>query len=485
MGLSAVAKFFIRLAISLYSYNQQRKAQKKAERQARAARSNVLINKQSNNDPVYILYGKQRMGGTRVYVDTSNGSGDLSGTTKLNFVIVMCEGEIGTVKQVYFNDTVVWDIDDSGTLTSNGNGGYSLGGFISKYAPTITSDWYPGTTTQTADTTLQGSVGSSVWTNNHKLQGVSYFTMLLEADGEKYGGQLPTVTFLLEGKKILDVSTLTEGDASGDLGPSNYTTGADQNPADVMYDYLTNTLFGKGLDHDANGNYSAGLHVNLATFQQARLDCESSRGGLGYNINGFLQTERQLFDNVGEILETCNGMILFVDGKYEFRIRKKNEQVGIPTSAIFTKDTIIGTIELSLPDKARKLNKATGIFNNPETKWNDDVVIYDNPTWRVEDNGSTLETQEDYTMITDKDQILDLITQTVNISRDEYTIKFTAAHTALLLRSGDIIEVRHDEFGWGTGAGQSQKFFRVQELKLTEDNTVDITSTSYDSSKEL
>ena len=70
MGLSQVAKFFIKLAISLYSYNQQRKAQKKAERQARAARSNVLINKQSNNDPIYILYGKQRMGGTRVYVDT-------------------------------------------------------------------------------------------------------------------------------------------------------------------------------------------------------------------------------------------------------------------------------------------------------------------------------------------------------------------------------------------------------------------------------
>ena len=88
-------------------------------------------------------------------------------------------------------------------------------------------------------------------------------------------------------------------------------------------------------------------------------------------------------------------------------------------------------------------------------------------------------------MITDSAQVLDLITQTVDISRDEYTISFTAAHTALLLRSGDIIEVRHDEFGWGTGAGQTQKFFRVQELKLTEDNTVDITATIYDSSKEL
>ena len=88
-------------------------------------------------------------------------------------------------------------------------------------------------------------------------------------------------------------------------------------------------------------------------------------------------------------------------------------------------------------------------------------------------------------MITDSAQVLDLITQTVNISRDEYIVRFTAAHTALLLRSGDIIEIRHPEFGWGTGAGEQQVFFRVQELKLTEDNTVEITATKYDSSKEL
>lgn len=485
MGLSSVAKFFIKLAISLYSYNQQRKAQKRQERQARAARSNVLINKQSNNDPVYVLYGLQRMGGTRIYVESSDGAGDLAGTNKLNFVIAMCEGEIGTVKEVFFNDTVVWDSANGGTLTANSTGGFTLGGFISKYAPTITSNWYPGTTTQTADTSLQTSVGSSVWTSAHKLQGVSYFTMLLDADGEKYGGQLPTVTFVLEGKKILDVSTLVDGDTTSSLNSGNYTVGAQQNPADVLYDYLISDVFGKGLERDANGAYLAGKHIDLASFQQARTDCAAARSGSGYKINGFLQTEKQLFDNVGEILETCNGMLLFVDGKYQFRIRKKNEQSSLPSSRIFTTDTIIGEIQLTLPDKSRKLNKATGIFNNPATKYNDDVVIFKSDAFAIEDNGSVLETQEDYTMITDSAQVLDLITQTVNISRAEQTVRFIAAHTALLLRSGDIIEIRHDEFGWGTGSGQSQKFFRVQELTLTEDNTVEVTCTTYNSALEL
>ena len=556
MGLSQVAKFFIKLAITLYSYNQQRKAQKKAERAARIARSNVLVNKQSNNDPIYVLYGTQRIGGTRVFVESSNGSGDLSGTTKFNMVVTMCEGEIGTVTAMYFNDTTVWDVTNGGTIGSNGNGGYVLGGFISKYAPTIICNWYPGTTTQTVDTAIQSSVGSGVWTNAHRLQGVSYFALQLEADGEKYAGQLPTVTMLQVGKKILNVSTISNGDVIGDMTAGNYTSSTDQNPADVLYDYLISDVFGKGLDRDANGNLLVGLNVDIASFQQARIDCNAARGGLGYKVNGFLQTEKQLFDNVGEILETCNGMCLFVDGKYQLRIKKKDEQLNIPTSAVFDKDTIIGEMQLSLPSKVRKLNKATGIFNNPATKYNDDVVIFKNDAFAIEDNGSILESQEDYTMITDQAQVLALIEQQVNISRNELTLGFTASHTALLLRSGDIIEVRHPEFGWGTGAGtetgsnipapllvagtiykivdvgyagvnptasmtdfttigahnnnigtifratgpdvstgtgdaievigaEIQHFFRVQELTLTEDNTVEIACTTYNSALEL
>ena len=69
----------------------------------------------------------------------------------------------------------------------------------------------------------------------------------------------------LIGKKILDVSTLTEGDTSGDSTGANYTTSADQNPADVMYDYLINKVFGKGLEHDANGNYLAGFNRSIQT----------------------------------------------------------------------------------------------------------------------------------------------------------------------------------------------------------------------------
>ena len=485
------------MVISIYSYNQQRKAQKKMEAQARAARSNVLVNKQSNNDPIYPLYGRQRMGGTRVYVEASNGIGTIqtidaegvpTNTTHLNLVIAIAEGEIDTIEQLWFNDTVVWDVADVGVLTANGNGGYTLSGFTAgtQYSGAeMIFNWYPGSSTQTYDTALNTSVGNDSWNASHELLGISYIATILTADGDKFGGQLPTITATLTGKKMLNVATLVNGDTIADMTPANYTAGADQNPADILYDYLIDRYYGKGLDRDANENWIAGTNINLASFQQARIDCNAARGGIGFNLNGFLQSEKQLFDNIGEIMETCNGMLLFVDGKYEFRIRKKNEQVGIPTSAIFTKNEIIGEIALTLPTKAAKLNKATGIFNNPVTKYNDDLIIYKNDLFIAQDNGSVLETQEDYTMITDQQLVLDLITQKVDISRDEYQVQMKVAHVALLLRSGDIIEIRHPDFGWGIAVGETQKFWRVAELKLSEDNTVDMSLTTYNSALEL
>ena len=44
------------------------------------AQASVLVNKQSNNEYIPVVYGRRRVGGTRAFVGTSNGPGG-SGTT--------------------------------------------------------------------------------------------------------------------------------------------------------------------------------------------------------------------------------------------------------------------------------------------------------------------------------------------------------------------------------------------------------------------
>jgi len=498
MGKQAIGKLLKTAVQGAFSHSQQRKAEKAQAKQGVASvRANVMVNKQSNNDPIYPMYGQQRMGGTRVFVEASDGIGAVQGinaegeatnTEYLNMAIAMAEGNIGDITQLWFNDTIVWQgsITDGNKATVLSSGGYQLTGFETgtKYSgANMYIAWYPGISGQLTDATLSASVGSGVWGSNHRLQGISYLALKLQAS-EKFGGQLPTFNATLVGKEIIDVSQLTAGDTAP-LPAGTYTNSANQNPADVMYDYLIHPFYGKGLDRLPDGTYVAGTNINIASFQQAKIDCDAARNNAGYPINGFLQTERQIFDNIGEILETCNGMLLFVNGKYEFRIRKKNEQLVIPSSAIFTKENIIGEVSLGLPAKAAKLNKFTGNFNNAAKKYNDDLVLFQSDAYQLEDNGSILEAQEDYTMITDATYVTDLITQMTEQSRDLYQLTFTAAHTALLLASGDVIEVRLSDLGWGTGAGETRKYFRVQELKLTEDNTVEIIATTYNSALEL
>ena len=137
ISASAVASFVVKLVIS-YAIGKvmQDRAMSRMKANAAAASASraIMINKSSNSDPIPVIYGKTRIGGSRAYIDTSNGAGDLAGDEYLNMALAMSEGEIGDIKQLWFNDLVVWDIDNGGTFTNGG-----LSGFISTYAPALTN----------------------------------------------------------------------------------------------------------------------------------------------------------------------------------------------------------------------------------------------------------------------------------------------------------------------------------------------------------
>jgi hypothetical protein len=444
------------------------RAEKKqaASSEAKMAARAVMVNKNSNNDPLPILYGKSRLGGTRAYVDTSNGSGDLAGDEYLNIVLAMTEGEVGDIKQLWFNDLVVWDIDNGGTFTNGG-----LSGFISTYAPALTNGdiiLHSGADNQTVDTTLKNSIGASVWTNNHRLQGVAYIAFKLKADPDIFKGGVPLITAVVEGKKMQNVSNIFAGATI----PSTLFSSADANPVDVLYDYLTNVKFGKGLEHDSNGNYLAGLHVDLASFKAAKIKTFNF-----FKINGVVPTSQPIYDNINEILESMNGVLAFQAGKYTLRIKHANE----PTTMVINSSNILTSVMVSMPEKSGKFNKITANYRNPSagTDYNDDLVVVENTTYLAEDNASMLEATVVFGLVSDTTLVTALATYAMNVSRYGIGVTFEGAHSLLRIEAGDIIEMDLPNFGWTT------KKFRVMGLELTQDNTVAITAVEYIPSIEL
>ncbi len=425
---------------------------KKNNTAASAAASGLLVNKQSNNEHIPVVYGKRRIGGTRTFITTTGGDstveGNQAGTNTLLMCLALCEGQMGNISQIFFNDTKIFD----GTLAHEGTVDDS-NDVATDYSGHFTIEYKDGRSTQTVSTLLKNAANDTVtgteqWTNNHTLKGVAYLALKLPFNAEAYEGGVPTVTCVIDGKIIRDVANL-----------SNTAAGADQNGADVLHDYLTNSVYGKGL---------ADSDVNIASFQTAKTYLANSSRP---KTNGVLSTQDSLIDNVEKILSASNGMLVYHNGEYKLKIK------GNEASATRTFDTsnILTDVTVSLTDIKNRLNKITINFANSDstTNFNDDVVIRSNSTYLTQDASRTLETTIDMPLITNKSKIETMGDYILDSTRDAMIITFESAHTQFGVEAGEIIKVTLDDYGF------SNKQFRVLQTELTPENTISIVAQEY------
>ena len=265
-----------------------------------------------------------------------------------------------------------------------------------------------------------------------------------------YEGGLPTFTVVLEGKKIRDVDNLSAAK----------TASADQNPADVLHDYLTNSTYGKGLED---------TDIDIASFQQAKTDCKGK-----YNINGIIDPEDRIIDNIEKILNACNGQLVYSNGKYKLKIKKQNETA----THTFTKENIVSEVSVALTDIKNRYNKINIDFANGDDTvlFNDDVVIRENATYKTEDGNKTLEQTIEMPLTTSETEVETMGDFLLDQSRHGMTVSFAVAHTQFGVEAGDIVNITLDEYGF------TNKKFRVLTTELTTENTINIIAQEYVSS---
>lgn len=475
---------------------QERLIKEQAEKDAREASiaasvaSRLLVNRSSNNANIPVIYGTHRIGGTRVYVETSNGSGTVNdtptGNEYFNMIIVVAEGQTGKPKQILFGDVRVWEHTSygggaTGSYSESG-GRYSLNGFASgnEYSGAqININYHDGRDDQSVDTLIQNSVGDGNWPDTAKLGGVAYFAIKLKANADAYAGGVPVITVVVEGKNIKNVSTInTTTNTYGN------TVGDSQNPADVIYDYLTNKRYGKSMDHDSSGNYDAGLDIDVDSFKAARTHYESANGGSGIKFNGVIPTGARIYDNIEMLTLSCNSSLVYTAGKYRLVPRKQNE-----TSVFeFNKDNILGAVSVSKPAKASMYNKITAGYVDSSAALNyvDNVeVTYtgnDTTNYLSEDNGTVLESKVDYQMTTDTAYVSRLNKYRIDNSRHQISASFLANHQALRVECGDIVKIVQEDLGWDSAAN---KLFRVVEITFQKGNQFEFICTEYKSSIQI
>jgi len=414
----------------------------------------ILVNKQSNNASIPVVYGERLIGGTRVFIETSGTDNEF-----LYIALVLSEGEINSIEEIRVDEKVV---TFDGALTDNTQRSVasSDSNFYKDAVSYITIEPHFGSDGQSASSLLSGL---SSWGSNHKLSGICYLALKFRWNADIFGG-IPQVQAKIKGKKVVTL------DASLNESSATFST----NPAFCLLDYLRNERYGKGI---------ATANIDLQSFRDASQVCVTQvtpfSGGSDINIfdtNAVIDTSRKVIDNVRDILRGCRGYLPYVQGKYRLVI----ETTGT-ASVSLGEDDIIGGYSLASPTKNSKYNRVIATFINPDRNFQADQITFPptddsslpsadrHATMKAADGNFLLEGKFDFKTITSPYQAEEMAEIILRRSRESLGLNITCGFKAYELHIGDICSVTLSSLGF------SNKNFRVLSMVFNEDYTISLT----------
>ena len=313
----------------------------------------VKVDKQGTNNYIPVIYGKRRISGSRVFVTTGGADNKY-----LYVALALAEGEINKITHIFIDDKIAW----TGNTTHGGRFSANQG----KFAGWMKFEAFHGKTDQTAAPLLLGVGG---WTNDHRLKGVAYLAIQYEwypiesnedRDNSPWGGGIPRVQVILEGKKVLDATTLpdsiTRSTAYGDETVT-YTT----NPISCLLDYLRNPIYGKGM---INSKFDFSTFKEEAVRWKTLSSGAAASGDQLQEMNMVVFPDRTIMSNVKTMLFDMRGAMPFQQGRFKMRIednRDPDSVYGSTSTPVMTvgEDAIIGDISIACDSVDGKFNRVT------------------------------------------------------------------------------------------------------------------------------
>ena len=410
----------------------------------------ILLNKQSNDANIPVIYGERMIGGTRVFMETSGTDNEF-----LYMAIILSEGEINDITEIRIDEKVItWsgDLADNTQRTVASNDA----NFYKDSTSLITVEPHYGTDGQSASSLLSGLDN---WGSNHKLSGLCYLALRFKWHNDAFTG-IPKVQSVVQGKKVVAYNSSSVAQ----------TAAFSNNPAWCLLDYLTNERYGKGL---------AIANIDIPSFYTASGICDTDVTAYGsttidvMDCNAVIDTSTPVIDNVREFLKGCRGYLPYVSGKYKLIVETTGS-----SSITITEDDIIGGYNLTSPTKNSKYNRVIISFVNPDRSYQVDEVQFPeiddsgysaadkHAAMKTVDGGFLLEGRFDMKTITSPYQALELAEVILRRSREALGLTINVSFSAYDIAIGDILGVTHSSLGF------SNKQFRVLGINFNPDFTL-------------
>ena len=361
----------------------------------------------SHRLPVPIVYGRHLVSGNVIYEDIYGGE---NGNRYLDICLAVSEGPINTIQDVMADDI------------------------------SLDTSVYEGKLGERSQTTVS-------FHNDH-FPYTAYIGAKLDAKELEINGS-PTITSIIEGRKI-DV-----------YDGSSWTNQYSNNPAWVVYDFLTNSRYGMGYDEES---------VDENSFLSVADWCDTNN----YTLNIVIDNEQSTLDILQNMLQAFNAFIIYTGGQISLKADTVENEI---VQYFNQEDNIIkDSFSYSQTSKRDIPNKITVEYVEPEENWEMISAYYSNDQ-DIEERGEVINQNITLYGVTDFEQA-SKITRKIfneqyynrNICQFETTIK------AIECEPGDVIAVTHDLPAW------TDKEFRVMEIREKEDDTMAIIAREYNAS---
>ena len=398
-----------------------------------------------------VVYGQTKIGGVVVF-DDAHGTNNKN----LSRIIAYAGHEIESFEKIYmgrYELTLSGDnVTSAQEIDENGN---AVGSSTNKFNSYIKVRQVTGGHTDS----LNGSFPSfsSEWTSAHKLLGIAHLAIVFTYADDVWEEGLPEVTALIKGKKVYDPRTTT-------------TTWSD-NPALIVRDFLTNSVYGLA---------EATTNIDDTLVSTAANVCEETvTDGDRYTCNGAWTTSQAPVDVIAQLMTSCAGYLWYAQGKWRMKAGKY-----VAPTVTLTEDDLRSPISVATRHSRRdNFNAVRGTFRGPSTNYQfTDYPTVTASAFVTTDGGleSTMDLALPFTDTPEEAQRLANIALEKN--RSQITITGSFGLSAFSLQVGDNVSITNTRFGW------TDKLFEVVAWSLSvEDYQLNVnlvlretTTTTYD-----
>jgi len=248
-------------------------------------------------------------------------------------------------------------------------------------------------------------------------------------------------------------------------------------PGDCLYDYFTNSIYGAGVpgtEIDTNTLVALNTYSNQPVTYEDQTLGPNQVLAARYRINGVLDTEKAVLDNIENLASSAGSWISYdvQKGQWGVVINREDDAV-----ASFDDSTVIGSVSINGTGIEDLYNRVKAEFPNRDIRDAADFVTIALPSNERNPNEYENTLNISYELINEPVQAEILSFIELKQSRVDLVIRFTTDYSYTTLTAGDIINFTNSRLSW------TNKPFRIIAVNEKQDESgqllTDITALEY------